>query len=307
MPNRMLSGELARSESLSRVSLEAELTFVHLITVVDDFGRFDGRPVILLAALYPTRAGAISIEALTRWLAELEGEGLVRWYMAGGRRYLEIPTWRKHQRVRAARSKWPEPEPEVSPSPNQRPQTTRREPPPLDRHSRSSAAESRESRVGVEDEKKIEHVGGVQGGRAADAAPATPEPLPASPTEPPSPEQPHANGKPKRAARVLELPPPDDELWADLAAACPQGALADPMLVRAWAEIKLPAMRARGRKTRQTIADWWSRVSEAELRQAGSKLARERAAEEQRAPPIAPTPEQVNEVMSRLMGPRTRN
>jgi hypothetical protein len=111
----MLSGEISRSESLSRVSLEAEATFLHLVSVADDFGRFDGRPTVLLAALFPTRMETISLEVLGRWLRELEVEGLIRWYVVDGRRYLVIPTWGKYQRPpRAQKSKYPDPPAESS-------------------------------------------------------------------------------------------------------------------------------------------------------------------------------------------------
>ena len=113
----MLSGEIARSESLSRVSLEAEVTFLHLVSVADDFGRFDGRPTVLLASLFPTRMESISLEVLGRWLGELEVEGLVRWYAVDGRRYVVLPTWSKYQRPpRAVRSKYPDPPEDASKS-----------------------------------------------------------------------------------------------------------------------------------------------------------------------------------------------
>lgn len=109
MPNRILSGEIARSESLSRVSVEASFTFLLIVSVADDFGRFDGRPSILLSSLFPTRMDTVSMEVMNRWLRELEGEGLIRWYEVEGRRYIEIPRWEKYQRTRAQRSKYPAP------------------------------------------------------------------------------------------------------------------------------------------------------------------------------------------------------
>lgn len=306
MPNRMLSGELTTSESLSNVSMEAELTFVHLISIVDDFGRYDGRPVILLAALYPTRAGSISVEALTRWLAELEAEGLIRWYVAGGRRYLEIPTWRKHQRVRAAHSKWPDPE--DAPSPNQAPQTTRRELRSRDGDSRSSAAESRESRD-ERRETKIEHLGNsevvARAPCAADAAPATAESPPPASLEPPAPPQhARAEGKQKRASGSLELPARGDPLYADLAQAYRFGPL-DPAVVHAWAQMVLPKIRAGGyRNARKTLAKWWPRATRAEVQAAAEKRGREIHAAQPRSPPIDISPEDV-ETLFRKIGART--
>lgn len=107
MPNRMISGDLARSRSLSNVSIEAELTFIHLISVADDHGRFDGRMTVLVSALYPTRPEVI--KKLDGWLNELEREGLLVRYEVGGYPYLYLPTWNKYQRLRASRDKFPAP------------------------------------------------------------------------------------------------------------------------------------------------------------------------------------------------------
>ena len=104
----MLSGEFTRSDSLSRVSLEAITTFTCLVSMADDFGRFDARPRYLLSALFPLRDD-VTLEALVKWLAELEAEGVVRFYEVEGRPYLEIPSWSKYQRLRAAQSKFPAP------------------------------------------------------------------------------------------------------------------------------------------------------------------------------------------------------
>lgn len=108
MANRMLNGEIARSESLSHVSRDAALTFVLLISVADDYGRFDGRPLALLASLYALR-NDVDLSDLEGWLQELETEGLIVRYEAEGRRYLSMPAWPKYQRLRNSRSKWPEP------------------------------------------------------------------------------------------------------------------------------------------------------------------------------------------------------
>lgn len=108
MPNRTLHGEIARSESLSRVSRDAALTFVLLISVVDDHGRFDGRDRALLAALYPMRDDT-RLEDLEGWLGELEREGLIHRYVVDARPYLLLPGWLKYQRRRESAPKWPDP------------------------------------------------------------------------------------------------------------------------------------------------------------------------------------------------------
>jgi hypothetical protein len=55
VPSRVIRGEINSSDSLSRVSLGADLTFRALIVAVDDYGRIDARPAMLKAALFPVR------------------------------------------------------------------------------------------------------------------------------------------------------------------------------------------------------------------------------------------------------------
>jgi hypothetical protein len=105
----MIDGEVTRSDSLSRVSIEAGHTFFLLMTRADDYGRFDGRLKILLADLYPLRE-EVSLELLSVWLGELVREGLLHRYECKSRPYLHFPTWGQYQRLRNEReSKWPEP------------------------------------------------------------------------------------------------------------------------------------------------------------------------------------------------------
>ena len=108
MPSRILDGEIARSESLSRVSRDAALTFVLLLSVVDDHGRFDARPRAVLAAVYGMRDD-VQVAALETWLDELEREQLILRYAVDTRPYLLLPTWFDYQRRREVASKWPDP------------------------------------------------------------------------------------------------------------------------------------------------------------------------------------------------------
>lgn len=104
----MIDGEVTRSESLSRVSIEAGHTFFLLMTRADDQGCFDGRPAILMAELFPLRQD-VAVSALVRWIDELEGEGLLHRYEVEGKRYVHFPTWSRYQRLRESRPKWPDP------------------------------------------------------------------------------------------------------------------------------------------------------------------------------------------------------
>ena len=109
MPSRVIRGEINSSESLSRVSLEADLTFRALIVAVDDFGRMDARPKILKAALYPMRD--VSVGQIMDWLEELCREGCVQRYQVAGRWYLQLTNWEIHRgrQRRAKESRLPPP------------------------------------------------------------------------------------------------------------------------------------------------------------------------------------------------------
>lgn len=117
MPSRVIRGEINSSASLSRVSIGAELTFDRLITAVDDYGRFDARPVILKAGLFPVRDAATP-KKIAGWVAELAREGCVRLYEVGGRPYLAMTAWEKHRGKgrRGTESKFPEPPETHSPA-----------------------------------------------------------------------------------------------------------------------------------------------------------------------------------------------
>jgi len=110
VPARVVRGEINASESLSRVSPEADLTFRALIVAVDDFGRFDARPAILKATLFPLRS-AFTPEKIMRWVRELAEEGCIDLYEVDARPFLALTGWEKHrgEARRTAKSRYPAP------------------------------------------------------------------------------------------------------------------------------------------------------------------------------------------------------
>lgn len=117
VPSRVIRGEINSSASLSRVSVGAELTFDRLITAVDDYGRFDARPEMLKAGLFPVRADAPPHRVM-EWIGELAREGCVRLYEVDGRPYLAMTAWEKHfsKQRRADKSRYPTPPGVVEPT-----------------------------------------------------------------------------------------------------------------------------------------------------------------------------------------------
>ena len=108
MPDRLINESIRTSEKINSLTWFQEVFFTRLITAVDDFGRFDARPAILKASLFPLKKD-VTEQTIEDSLDKLAIIGLVNLYEVGGKPYLCLPTWADHQRVRNKRSKYPEP------------------------------------------------------------------------------------------------------------------------------------------------------------------------------------------------------
>lgn len=106
MPDRIIRAGILTSESVSKLTPSGEVFYRRLMSVVDDFGRYDGRAAILRAALYPLQLTRVSESDIERWILETGEASLVRRYTVEGGPYLEIVKF--GQKIRS-RSKWPDP------------------------------------------------------------------------------------------------------------------------------------------------------------------------------------------------------
>jgi hypothetical protein len=105
---RTIKPEFPQSESMGRVSREARLLFVLLWTLCDDAGRTRAASRMLASLLFPYDDDAPAL--IDGWLAELEREGCLWFYEAGGSRYLQIANWSNHQKIdKPSGAKFPEP------------------------------------------------------------------------------------------------------------------------------------------------------------------------------------------------------
>ena len=86
-----------------------ETVFYRLIVNCDDFGRMDARPEILASKLYPLRRD-LPTSDVQEAIHALERENMVATYEVGGRPYIQMNSWNKHQQIRAKKSKYPAPE-----------------------------------------------------------------------------------------------------------------------------------------------------------------------------------------------------
>lgn len=102
MPNRLIP-DFSRDEKFNKLSLLAESFFRRLWNKADDFGRYDARPLILKADLFPLRD--VRIPDIVRSLKECETADLLVCYQAENGEYLQLKNF--NQRVRAMKSIYP--------------------------------------------------------------------------------------------------------------------------------------------------------------------------------------------------------
>ena len=112
MPNRIVRDGILTSERVNSLSLEAELFYRRVMSIVDDYGRFDGRASIIRAQCYPLRIAEVSERNISAWLNEVIKADLVLRYEADGKPFIELTDFR--QRTRAKASKWPPPDGQVA-------------------------------------------------------------------------------------------------------------------------------------------------------------------------------------------------
>src|SRR5689334_20250919 len=106
---RSVHPSICESETMARVSAEAERSFVRLWTYCDDEGRCSDNPKLLKAALLPLH-DEVTVEGIEAHLEELKREGLIERYEVDGRRYIVVTSWHEFQHPqRAQKSKLPAP------------------------------------------------------------------------------------------------------------------------------------------------------------------------------------------------------
>lgn len=97
------------SPRIAKLTWPAEVFYRRLHSVVDDFGRYYGDPMLLRAGCYPRQLDKVSDSDIGKWIRETVEAGLVRGFEHEEQRYLEVLDFR--QKVRANKSKFPQPPP----------------------------------------------------------------------------------------------------------------------------------------------------------------------------------------------------
>lgn len=105
MPNRILREGILTSDRINALDAGAEVFYRRLMSVVDDYGRFDARPIMLKVTCYPLRVDKVREADISRWMAICQKAGLLALYAVNGKQYLELVDF--NQQVRAKHSKYP--------------------------------------------------------------------------------------------------------------------------------------------------------------------------------------------------------
>ncbi len=110
MPTRLLREGILDSDAVNSLSLGAEVFYRRLMSVVDDFGRFDARPSVLRSRLFPLRTETVKDADISAWLKECEVANLIAVYSHNSKPFL---LFGKVDAPRAKVSKYPQPPADV--------------------------------------------------------------------------------------------------------------------------------------------------------------------------------------------------
>lgn len=111
MPQRFLKPGITNSERWNGVSWAAQSLYIRLLTVVDDYGRYDGRSAVvhgncfsLYNAINPERP--VNLQETDKMLQEIAASGLIELYEVNGKRVVQITQWTERLRD-GVKEKWP--------------------------------------------------------------------------------------------------------------------------------------------------------------------------------------------------------
>lgn len=106
MPNRILREGILTSERVNQLDPAGEVFYRRLMSVVDDFGRYYGKPLLLRAACYPLQLDRVTDNDISAWIKQGQQAGLLVLYRVDGKDYLEVSDFR--QQIRSKASKFPD-------------------------------------------------------------------------------------------------------------------------------------------------------------------------------------------------------
>lgn len=105
MPQRFLKPGITSSERWNACSWQGQSFYIRLITLVDDFGRFEADPRLLRSLAFPL-SEVMKSDQVTNLMVELHTVDLANFYRTNGKAFLQLTNW--SERARAEGSKYPD-------------------------------------------------------------------------------------------------------------------------------------------------------------------------------------------------------
>lgn len=108
MPNRILRASLRQSQRWNSLSFLAQSLYVRILTLVDDYGRYEAHPQLLANECFPygdDKGEPVSRDALEQSLRSICTANMAVLYEHEGKRLLQLLRWKEHARTD---SKFPE-------------------------------------------------------------------------------------------------------------------------------------------------------------------------------------------------------
>jgi type IV secretory pathway VirB10-like protein len=111
MPQRFFRPGIRTSARWNSVSRDAQALYIAILTLVDDFGRYDGRHSVLHGDAFSVwneqnPKDAVTPNEMPSLCGELQKHGLVNFYEVDGKKCLQMMQW--EERIRDnAKEKWP--------------------------------------------------------------------------------------------------------------------------------------------------------------------------------------------------------
>jgi len=100
----MIHTSIWASGQVAKLSYQARLLFIGLITFADDDGRLKGNPSLLRSQIFPYDE-EVSVKNVENWLKEVLDQNLVLSYVINDEQYLYHPNWSEYQTLRNDRRK----------------------------------------------------------------------------------------------------------------------------------------------------------------------------------------------------------
>lgn len=116
MPQRFLRPGLRNSHRWNSVNLLAQKLYIGILTLVDDFGRYDGRASVLCGECFAvwnslrqeSAADCCDTPRTAALRSELLRDNLLEYYESEGKEVIQVTQWQ--ERPRGTKSKWPNPQ-----------------------------------------------------------------------------------------------------------------------------------------------------------------------------------------------------